>query len=74
MTSFRPGFRGESEQNDALFDQRFGDRMIRDLINIQPDGTWLTRGELVESIRVAFGTNPDFHITISEVEVWWTDG
>ncbi len=42
------------------------------MINIQPDGTKLTRDELIEPIRAAFGANPDFYITISRVELLWT--
>ena len=66
-------FRGETERDDAQFDRRFGDRMLPGLINIQPNGRTLTRDELVESIRDAFGTNPEFQIAISDVEVRWMD-
>ena len=60
-------FRGDVARDDALFDSQLATRMDRALVNIQPSGQILTHSDLVDGIRAAHGSNPDFHIEISDV-------
>ena len=62
-------FRGEVARDDVLFDLHLAARMDASLVNIQPSGQVLTRADLVDGIRAAHGSNPDFQIEISDVAV-----
>ena len=55
-------FRGELAAD--RFEPDFADALHRDFENVQPAGVTLTRSDLLDPIRAARGTNPDFRITI----------
>ena len=55
-------FRGEISRD--TFDASFTDALHPDFQNVQPSGTVLEKAALVEPIRDAYGTNPEFRITI----------
>lgn len=63
-------FRGEIV-HDA-FEAGFTDRMHPEFENIQPSGRVLKRADLIDPIRAAHGSNPDFRITIREPRVLGT--
>lgn len=63
-------FRGEIDA--AEFEPAFAARLDPDFENIQPSGRVLKRADLLEPIRAAHGTNPDFRITIREPRVLGT--
>ena len=66
-------FRGELEPTDAVYGAGLADRLASDFVNIQPAGTLLTRSQLLEPIKAAFGANPDFRISIADVAVRYAD-
>ena len=66
-------FRGELEATDAVFGAGLADRVAADFINIQPAGKLLTRSQLLEPIKAAFGASPEFRIKIADVEVRYAD-
>ncbi|MEM7506816.1 MAG: hypothetical protein AAF415_08715 [Pseudomonadota bacterium] len=57
-------FRGEIPE--AEFDQAFAASLAPEFENIQPSGKVLSRADLLDPIRAAHGSNPDFRITIEE--------
>ena len=60
-------FRGEGERSQERFSTEFISRLDAQFTNIQPSGQVLFRDELLGPIESAFGANPDFRITISNV-------
>ena len=66
-------FRGECAASDDAFADGFTCRLDQNFINIQPSGEVLTRNDLLEPIRAAYGTNSEFRITISDVSVQHID-
>lgn len=60
-------FRGDLPA--ARFDPDFADALHPGFENIQPSGAVLSRADLVDPIRAAHGTNPDFRITIEHPRV-----
>ena len=66
-------FRGDIPNTDAVFMRGFANRTAPDLVNIQPSGAVLTRADLLEPIRAAYGANPDFRIAISDVAIRFVD-
>ena len=57
-------FRGEI--GDDRFDREFTAALHPDFENVQPSGAVLSRADLLEPIRAARGSSPDFRITIEE--------
>ena len=66
-------FRGELDQTDAVYSAGLADRLAPEFVNIQPAGELLTRAQLLEPIKAAFGANPDFQISIADVDVRLAD-
>ena len=62
-------FRGDGELNDFGFEREFSSVLSSSFINIQPSGEVLSRDVLLGPIERAFGSNPDFAITVSDVEI-----
>ena len=57
-------FSGTAEDSDEVFQRGFVDRVAPHGTLIQPGGGRLQLGELVQGMRRAHGTNPDFDIRI----------
>lgn len=51
------------------FAEDFSDRLHPAFENIQPSGKTLSRADLLEPIRAAYGVNPDFRIQIRDVRL-----
>ena len=62
-------FRGEQGNDEATFSAGFSSVLSGAFVNIQPSGQILTKADLLDPIKEAFGRNPDFFITVSDVEV-----
>ena len=60
-------FRGELPHDS--FDAGFADVLHDAFVNVQPSGEVLTRADLLDPIRKAYGVNPDFRIAIEEPSV-----
>lgn len=60
-------FRGDPAAD--RFAEGFANRLHTGFENIQPSGRVLTRGALLDPIRSARGTNPDFRIEIEDVRL-----
>ncbi len=59
-------FRGDVARDRREFDRQLAQRFHPEMINIQPSGRALNMTELLEPIFEAYGSNPDFQISIRE--------
>ncbi len=66
---FTGWFNGTLPQDDALFNDNIGRRLVAGFVNIQPSGAVLERDALIGMLRSGYGKNPEFKITIEDVVV-----
>lgn len=62
-------FSGACANDQALFQHEFLHRLDDAFVLVPPAGLLLTRDGLGDSIRAAYGTNPDFRIAIRNLHV-----
>jgi len=62
-------FRGELERAEDVYQSGFADRLAVRLVNIQPSGQVLRRADLLDPIEAAHAANPEFRISISDVNL-----
>ena len=62
---FEKWFAGEFDDRDAVFDHKFLSRFHPDFVYIPPSGVVIS----IETLRNAFGTNPNFKIKIEHIKL-----
>ncbi len=66
---FTDWFSGNVPQDDHLFNQAVGNRLVPGFVNIQPAGVMLMRDDLMQQIREGYGKNPAFRIRVGNLQV-----
>lgn len=66
---FSDWFAAKVPPDDALFEQNIGRRLIPGFFNIQPSGSLSTRQSLIDQIKSGYGSNPEFEISVGNVEI-----